>query len=175
VGFSVPTVSGSQLGGLLRKKIGEATGKDEPKKVEPPPAAPNAPAASNDGLNFPYPDISEPVLVGLERALETEIGLRENFKKELAAIKSPEEYNACKLQTMQSPEYLKVIEPLASIPDSAKPAERQKAMLAIGQAAEALTLKMCGPDPVQFNSGWRAKRLEEIHRKAAAAAGVVPQ
>jgi hypothetical protein len=48
-------------------------------------------------------------------------------------------------------------------------------MTDIGAKSDALTLKTCGPDPAPFNSSWRAKRLEEIHRKAAAEAGVVPQ
>lgn len=181
VGFAVPAVSGGQLGGLIRKKIGEATKKDEPKKEEPTPAAPTAPTApvgSSAEFNFSYPDISEPVLVGLELALEKEIALREDFKKELAAMKTPEQYNACTLQVKQSPEFMKIIEPMSKLTSGdkeIKQEELQKVMTDIGAKSDALTLKTCGPDPAQFNSSWRAKRLEEIHRKAAEAAGVVPQ
>jgi hypothetical protein len=118
--------------------------------------------------------ISTPVLTALERGLRTEIALREAFRKELAALKTPEQYNQCKLAAATSPESLKLAESFMTMPDDVAPDEVRRRMMRAGKAMEAFQLKTCGADPIAFGDSWRAARLKDIERKAADAAGPIP-
>jgi hypothetical protein len=159
-----PDLSGAQLGGLIRRKVAEAAKGEEPKKeaATEPAAAP----ASNDPNVI---EVTDAVLTALENSLQAEIRMREEFRKELAAMKTQEQYNACTQEAAQSPEAQKISMRILELPENATQEQMMDLMAKNGKELEALTLKRCGPDVRQFNDTWRAKRLEEIQRKAAGA------
>jgi hypothetical protein len=118
--------------------------------------------------------ISEPVLAALDKGLRTEIALREALRKQLAALKTREQYQQCGVAAVTSPESLKLNESLMVMPDNVTPGEWRRRMMRAGKALEAFVLKTCGVDPSVFNDNWRAARLKEIEGKAASAAGPIP-
>ena len=165
-------VAGGQLGGLLRRKIGEVTKGEEAKKEEE--AKTGAPSKSAVDAAFNNPDvieITDGVLAALERTLQTEIKLQGELMKELAAMKTPEQYRACTNEVAASPEAQKNIMKLAELPENATPEQMQNVMAEMAKENQALALKRCGPDVNQFNDSWRYKRLQEIRRQAVAAGG----
>src|SRR5688572_368679 len=149
-------VAGGQLG-ALRRKIGEITKGEEAKK----PAEKGGDAKSAVDAAFDDPNVTEltdGVLDALERTLETEIKLQGELMKELAAMKTPEEYNACKQEAAASPEAQKIIMKLGELGENPSPGQMQNAMAEMAKENQALVLKRCGPDVNQFNDGWRYKR-----------------
>lgn len=118
--------------------------------------------------------ISEPVLTAFERGLRTEIALRAEFRKELAALKTKQEYQRCYGESMTSPEAMKLGESILIMPDNITPGAQQRRTERAGRSILAFLERKCGPDPVAFGDSWRAKRLEEIERRAANAAGPLP-
>lgn len=120
-------------------------------------------------------EISEPVLTALAKGLRTEIALREELRKQLAALKTPAQYQQCTQQAVLSPEHQKLAGTLFRMPDNVKPEEFQRRMLRAGKMMEALLVKKCGADPGGYSvSELTGKRLVEIERKAADAAGPIP-
>ena len=166
----VPDAAGGQLGGLLRRKIGEVTKGEEAKK-ETEKGTPTETAVSRAFNDPNVVEISDGVLATLERTLLAEIRLQGELMKELAAMKTPEQYNACKGEVAASPEAQKYVMRLGEIPENATAEQMQNMMLQMGKELEALTLKRCGPDVAQFNDSWRYKRLQEIRRQAIAEGG----
>jgi hypothetical protein len=137
----------------------------------------NARAEAQDPVARDGPEvleISEPVLKAFERGLRTEIALRAEFRKELAALKTREEYQRCYGTSMTSPAAQKLAEPMMNVPAGTSPEEYQRRTTRAGERLQAFLLKSCGPDPIAFNDSWKAKRLEEIERRAADAAGPLP-
>jgi hypothetical protein len=118
--------------------------------------------------------ISEPVLAALDKGLRTEIALREALRKQLAALKTSEQYQQCQGAAATSPESMKLSESMMTMPDNIAPDEWRRRMMRAGKALEALILQKCGVDPSAFNDNWRAARLKEIEDKAASAAGPIP-
>jgi hypothetical protein len=115
--------------------------------------------------------ITDKVLEGFARALQTEIDLRDQLFKELEAKEAAEtKYTACKQQAAASPEFTQILMRLADTPENASTEEMMKRMAQMSQDQEALVVKMCGPAPVAVNT---AQRLLEIQQKAAAAAGPI--
>ena len=164
-------VAGGQLG-ALRRKIGEVTKGEEARKEEA--AKPGAPSKSAVDTAFEdrnVIELTDAVLDALERTLETEIKLQGEFMKELAALKTPEQYNACKQEAATSPEAQKIIMKLGELGENPTPEQMQNAMAQMAKDNEALVLKRCGTDVNQFNDSWRYKRLQEIRRQAVAAGG----
>lgn len=162
-------VAGGQLG-ALRRRIGEVTKGEEAKKpAEKSGDAKSAVDAAFEDRNVI--ELTDAVLDALERTLETEIKLQGEFMKELAALKTPEQYNACKQEAAASPEAQKIIMKLGELGENPTPEQMQNAMAQMAKDNEALVLKRCGTDVNQFNDGWRYKRLQEIRRQAVAAGG----
>jgi hypothetical protein len=166
VAAATPQPSHAQLGGLAKKK---AAAKAQKAVMTEEPAAEDVPDNFHtEGVLV----ISEPVLVALEKGLNVEIALREELMKEMARMKTPEQFDQCQNATLLSPEGLKVIGPL-----NANEGGTQEARLAViakvGAESEALTLKMCGKDPHKFNPGWRASQLASFRVKGAEAAGPI--
>ncbi len=118
--------------------------------------------------------ISPQVLAAFAKGLRTEIALREAFRKELAAMKTPAQYQQCEAAAASSPERLKLAQSMMNMPADVQPDEVQRRFATIATVVEALTLKACGPDPEPFNETWRLAQLKKIERKAADAAGPVP-
>jgi hypothetical protein len=164
-----PDLSGAQLGGLLRRKIGEVVKGDEPTKEAAEKTA-TEPAATPASRDPNVVEVNDAVLTALENSLQTEIRLREEFRKELAALKTPEQYNACTAEVYLSPEGQKISMRVVEVVENATQAQMQAVAAQVSKDIEALTLKTCGPDVRQFNDSWRAKRLSEIQSQAAGAA-----
>jgi len=138
--------------------------------------AQTAAEAQDPAVNY-GPDvlvISTPVLTALERGLRTEIALREALRKELAAMKTPEQYEQCKLATVTSPEGMSLYQSIMTVPDNIAPDAWRRQMTKGGKVIEAFLLKKCGADPVAFGDSYRQARLREIERRAADAAGPIP-
>lgn len=168
VTVAAPQPSHAQLGGLIKKKMAEKAKKTV--KGEEPAAEAGATPISNDADVL---IMTKPVLDGFEKGLRTEIALRDELKAELASKKTQAQYEACKQEAMSSPEGAKIVEVMGSIPENATAEETQRIMTKMGKDAEALMLKKCGEDPVNYGDSWRAKRIAEIEQKAAAAAGPI--
>lgn len=141
-------------------------------------AAAIAPAAAEAQAPPDYgPDvlvISEPVLAALEKGLRTEIALRAELRKQLAALKTKAEYQSCTTAALSSPESAKITEYVINMPEDMTPGEMQRRSVRATRAVEVFFLRKCGPDPNKFNETWRAAQLREIEEKAAAAAGPLP-
>jgi hypothetical protein len=166
----------AQFGGLGRR-IGDAAkkaaGVESEESAKPADAAtPGAPTPvalpTDDPSVIP---ITDKVLDGFARSLQTELDLRAQLFKELdgreAAVKKRE---ACMGQVAGSPEYTAIMLRLGDLPENTTTEQMMKAMAQMTQDQEALLNKMCGPAPAPINT---SQRLEEIKLKAAAAAGPV--
>lgn len=169
--IAAPSMSHAQIGSLLKKKITEATKKpDDPAPSTPKPATPATAQPVNDPNLIP---ITETSLTALEHGLETEIALRAAYKKELAdQAARQQKYQECTTQLTLSPESLAIAERSAKLFDGAKTNEDLMAVTAkIAKEREELTTKRCGQDP--GNPAAKQERLNDIARKAAAAAGPI--
>jgi hypothetical protein len=159
----------AQFGGLGRRiteGVKKAAGGDaeEAKPGEGKPIV----LPTNDPLVIP---ITEKVLDGFARALQTEIDLRNQLRNELIAREQDEKkYAACKEQAAASPEAQEIIMQLVNVPENASSEQMTAMMAKMGKDQEALILKMCGSDPAPINV---AERLTEIRQKAAASAGPI--
>lgn len=118
--------------------------------------------------------ITAPVLTAFERGLRTEIALRDAFRKELAVLKTDEQYQKCYMESMTSPEGAKAGESLILMPDNITAGQRQRRTERAGRGILAFLRRKCGAKPSEFGDTWRAARLTEIERKAANAAGPLP-
>jgi hypothetical protein len=167
---ALPAASSAQLGGLIKKKIAEATkkgGDPEEKKPEETktPPEPARPAGESPTGAVAITDES---LTGLERGLQTEIDLREQLKTELAAnAKTVQQYEACKERVPTSPEAMQIVMRIADLPSTATQQDVMKLAERNQQDLDALTLKTCGPAAKRIDV---AARLEDIQRRAAVAA-----
>jgi hypothetical protein len=167
---AVPAASDAQLGGLIKRKITEATkkgGEPEEKKPEDaktPPEPARSPAERPTGVAA----ITDESLTGLERGLQTEIDLREQLRTELAAnVKSVQEYETCKGRVPTSPEAMQIALRMADLPPNSTQQDLIKLAERNQQDLDALTLKTCGPEVKRIDV---AARLEDIQRRAALAA-----
>jgi hypothetical protein len=163
----------AQFGGLGRR-IGDAAKKAAGVESEETakPTVPGAPKPvvlrTDDPLVIP---ITTAVLDTFARAMQAEIELREEFRKELEARQATDsKYEPCKQQVAGSPEVIEIMMQLGNLPDNAPPEAMQDLMAKMAKDQEALVLKRCGPAPVPVNG---AARLQEIKRRAVAAAGPI--
>ncbi len=156
------------VGGRLRQRVDQAASQD--KKPD---------QAQERPLKFDaiVVEINEASLRGLENGLDTEIRLLEAFAALLAPYKSLEEYRACVNQLGENPgfkeTYMQILMHLANVRDGATMEEMQRATEKMNRDMAALVLKACGPDPDDWPEHKRREKIEEIARKAAAAAGPI--
>lgn len=123
---------------------------------------------TNDPMVIP---ITDKVLDGFARALQTEIDLRNQLRNELIAREQDEKkFEACKQQAAASPEAVQILMQLGSAGDSPTTEQMMALMTKMEAAQSALVLKMCGADPAPINV---AERLTQIRQKAAASAGPI--
>jgi hypothetical protein len=159
----------AQFGGLGRRiteGVKKAAGGDA-EEAKPGKGKPVV-LPTNDPLVIP---ITEKVLEGYARALQTEIDLRNQLRNELIAREQEEtKYAACKGQAASSPEAVQIMMQLGSAGDSPTTEQMMALMKKMETDQAALVLKMCGADPAPINV---AERLTQIRQKAAASAGPI--
>jgi len=174
--LAAPRPLEAQLGGLLRGRVTDAAKKAAGVESEPAPKPDGAKPGAPKPVALPTDDpsvipITDQVLEGFARSLQTEIDLRQQLFKELegreAAVKKHE---ACKQQVAGSPEAQAIMMQLGNMPDNATTETMMQVMAKMEKDQVALVLKRCGPDPAAINT---SQRLEEIRVKAAAAAGPI--
>ena len=169
--IAVPSLPNAQIGGLIKKKITEATKKpDDPAPSTQKPATPAPTQPTNDPALIPITDAS---LTALERGLQTEITLRAAYKKELddqaARVK---QYQQCSAQANTSPEVLAIAQKMATAFEKVKTQEdMMKVTAQINNERDAVLAKKCGQAPASPQTS--EARLNEILQKAAAAAGPI--
>ena len=168
--LAAPQLLEAQFGGLGRRiteGAKKAAGVESDDAAKPGAAKPVV-LRTDDPFVIP---ITDAVLDAYAKGLRAEIDLLEQFRQELAArATAVEKYEACKKQAAGSPEFVEILMRLGNLPENITPEDMQKAMAQMGKDQEALVLKMCGPAPAAVSA---ANRLQEIQRKAAAAAGPV--
>ena len=114
--------------------------------------------------------ITATLLDGFRTGLDTEIRLRKGFQQLVASYKTPEQYAACQGEVAMTEEGQKIMLQFANLPDNVTPAEFQRVMEKMDVEMKALIKQRCGADVnVDWPSGKRAAKLEEIEARAAAA------
>jgi hypothetical protein len=140
--LAAPQPLGAQFGGLGRRI---AEGAKKAAGVEsaeaPTPGAPKPVVLPDDDPTV-IP-ITDTVLEGFARTLQTEIDLRDQLFKELEAKEAAEKkYTACKQQAAASPEFMQILTRLADAPENASTEEMMKRMAQMSQDQEALVVKI---------------------------------
>ena len=157
----------AQLGGFGRRiteGVKKATGTEEAK---PAPEKPVAVPANNPAV-IP---ITDKVLEGYARSVQTEIDLRNQLRNELIAREEGvAKHKACEQQAAGSPESQKIVMQLVNAPENATSDQMTALMAKMGKEQQELILKMCGTEPGPINV---ADRLTDIRAKAAASAGPI--
>ena len=163
----------AQFGGLGRR-IAEGAKKaagvesEEASKPATPSASEPVELPTNNPAVIP---ITDKVLEGFERAMRTEISLRDELRRELEAKDAADKKReACKQETAGSPEAQQIIMRLADVPENATPEQMTKMMAQMAEDSDALVLQKCGPVPAPIDT---AQRLLDIRQKAAASAGPI--
>ena len=168
--LAAPQLVEAQFGGLGRR-ITEGAKKAagvEPDDAAKPETSKPVVLRTDDPFVIP---ITDAVLKAFAKGLQAEVDLINQFRKELAAREAAvEKHNACKQQVGGSPEYVEILMSLGNLPENTTMEDMQKVMAKMTQDQEALVLRRCGSVPPVPNG---AERLQEIQRKAAAAAGPI--
>jgi hypothetical protein len=157
-----PSGNAAAQRGATTTKVKEAVKGGEQPQGEPAPAEPV--------FHADYVEITEPVLDGFVRGLQTEIALLKEFRDLLATYPTAEQYAACQGQVLTSPEAIKLFE-LFSLPDNASAEQVRRAMETYSTEMAVLVKKKCPLVPNEWNVGTKTARLKEIETQAAAATG----
>lgn len=164
IATAIPTGAGAQVGGLIKKKVAEAAGKDEQKQT------PEGDASKVYDENVL--ELTEPVMKGYMNGLRTELRLLADFADVMNGYKKPEEYERCRQDVATSPEGMEIMLRMANLPDNASAEEMQRAMAKAAEEVLALTKQKCGPDAGEdWPQSKRREKVAEIRAQAAAAAG----
>jgi hypothetical protein len=122
--------------------------KSKVKAIKGEPKAKTAAAESGAIESRMSPPVTPELLDRFQAAMEIELAEREKAKKILAAYKSQEEFNKCRMDFMQSPEGLKLAERMTTFNENATAEEMQKVMTEVGAEVEKQIAAKCGPDPM---------------------------
>lgn len=163
-----PRTTDAQLGGLIKKKVGEAVKGPEKSPETKPEGSQGATPFGSDVL-----EITQPVLDGFVRGLTLEVKLRKEFRDELSKYPTQAQYDACEGQVAVSEEGQKVAMQMTKLPENASVAETQRVMEQMSKDMAALVKKRCPFNPADWPDNKRGERLSEIRVKAAAAAAPV--
>ena len=150
--LAAPRPLDAQLGGLLRGRVTDAAKKAAGIESEAAPKPTDTPTVSKPVV-LPTTDpsvipITDKVLEGFARALQTEIDLRAQLLKELDAREAAvKKHEACKGQVAASPEFQQILMQLGNLPENTTTEQMMQAMAKMTKDQEALVLKMCGPEP----------------------------
>ena len=113
-------------------------------------------------------EITAPVGEALMVAAKQELRLRNEFKKQLASYKTPEQYQACTQQVAMTPEGQKIVLQFADLGEKATQEDVQRVTEKMNRELKALLEKQCGDD---INEVWplnkRNERIEQIIHEAA--------
>lgn len=143
-GLVVATAQGQGIGGLIKKKVGDAVkpkedqaAKDAPKKDAPTESSP-----------FKYPLTAE-TMAAFKRGLEMEIRMRANYRSGVAKhAAATAAYEKCEQGIPLRPEASKIADEGSSRMDKAKtPEETQTAVQWMQKELMGLTTKVCGAEP----------------------------
>jgi hypothetical protein len=162
--MAVAMPADAQLGGLMRKAreaAKEATTEKDPTKSEP---------ATSPGPN-PFADpaivfITQDQLGRFEKALRYEVAQRNELRKSLAALKTPQEYQACTQEAAASPEFLEIMMALGNTDPNASQDQMMKATQKMQTDMAAMVTKRCGADPSQ-GASQRLERVKQIELEAS--------
>lgn len=158
---TMATGAQAQIGGLIKRKAAEAV---KPKN-EPPPkakAAENLPSSAK----FPF-DLTADNLTAFKQALDLEHKLREEYRAEVAKVKTREQYKKCESQAATSTDAQKAHEEYMARSEKVKTAEDVTKLTAWqNEAYTAVMLKHCGPDPAPLIDA-QQDRFTKAQEKAA--------
>lgn len=128
-----------RIGGLIKKTVDKAT---KPKEATPPTKE----AAPEPSLFSFEPNAD--AMASFKRGLDIEIKARNEYRSELAKLKTEEQYEACQQSMIMSPEGIKLSEEMVARTDKAKtPEDFQKLSAWQVESYETLAMKQCGADP----------------------------
>ena len=138
-GLVVATAQGQGIGGLIKKKVGDAV---KPKEDQP---AKDAPSESSP---FKY-ELTAETMAAFKRGLELEIKMRADYRSRVAKhAAATAAYKKCEQGIPFRPEASKIADEGSSRMDKAKtPEETQSAMQWMQKEMMGLTTKVCGAEP----------------------------
>jgi hypothetical protein len=175
--FAAIPAAHAQVGGLIKKKVGDAV-----KGPEKPKEKAKVADTIDDDAKLPFrldADSKKAFIAGLQ----VEIDAREAFRKRVASLKTPEQYEQCTRSMITNPEGQKFAEDYAAamtkLGDNAAGKTREQIMKATQDVAEqfkkrsdALSLKYCGDDPTPVRAS-QAQVFERAERAGAVEFGKV--
>lgn len=151
-----------RIGGLIKKTVDKAT---KPKEATPPTKE----AAPEPSLFSFEPNAD--AMASFKRGLDIEINARNEYRSELAKLKTEEQYKACEQSMMMSAEGLKVTQEIVARMEKAKtPEDYQKMSEWQTEAYNTLAMKQCGADPRKLD-GQRRTIFDNASKAAAKEAG----
>jgi hypothetical protein len=138
-GLVVATAQGQGIGGLIKKKVGDAV---KPKEEQPPKAS------QDESSPFAF-ELTTEAMAAFKRGLEMEIRMRADYRsgvvKHAAATAA---YKKCEQGIPFRPEASKIADEGSSRMDKAKTSEEtQSAMQWMQKEMMGLTTKVCGAEP----------------------------
>lgn len=153
-----PRVDAQGIGGLIRRKVEDAT-----KAKEPAAKQEDGPTGSKLGFV-----LTEASLASFQRGLETEIQLRDDYVKKLSTLKTAEQYQACETEMAMSPDGQKIMAEFMTRSEKAKNNDdREKVTVWLNEQFNALKLKRCGEDPKPFRDSQK-QQFEKAEEAGAA-------
>jgi hypothetical protein len=176
--FAGTPAAHAQVGGLIRKKVGDAV-----KGPEKPKEKTKEPDTVDEDSKLPYRLDAESKKAFIA-GLQVEIDGREAYKKRLTTLKTPAQYSACQTNTVtNTPEGKKFsedyVEAMGKLGDNAagkKPEqimkEQQEMAEKFTKRSEAMILKNCGEDPTPVINSQR-QTFERAERAGAVEFGKV--
>jgi hypothetical protein len=160
----------AQLGGLIKKKVGDAV--KSPDKSKEKAKAPDG--EQGPKFNERVVELTEPVVKGLRKGLDLEIAQLTEFRQFLGTIKTEEQYDACTVDVARTPDAQKIMLQMTDLPDNTTSEQLQRIREKMNVDMNALLKKRCG---VNLTEEWsddkRQDKISEIHRSAATAAGLL--
>jgi hypothetical protein len=119
-------------------------------------------------------ELTKPVVQGLIKGLEVELGLLTEFDKLLATYKTEEEYDECKNRVVLSPEGMRIALQFANLPANTTQEQVQRLTEKMNVDMQALLRTKCGPSiSEEWTDYKRREKIEEIHGTGAEAAGLL--
>lgn len=162
--LSIPRPVDAQLGGFIKKKVkdtvkGQVSGSTGDASAAGGTRAPTSP--SGPQFDERVLELNPGNLDKLQTALVAERAFRDSLNASYARMKTPEQYQQCKMNAMMGPEAQQVTKSIDY--------NDVQASQAAGQKLLAIVAKQCGADPSGQNKG---AELNKAPANAAEAAGL---
>jgi hypothetical protein len=157
----------AQLGGMMRRAKEAAE-----KKAAPEPATTTANPFADPSVVF----ITQDQLARFEKALQFEIDKRNEYRKSLGGLRTPQDYRSCSQGIATSPAAMKLVQDWADKSEKLTADQMMKASQQMQTDMAALIAKTCGPDPAGTTSGTfeRMRQIEADASDIAMPAGFKP-